>query len=134
MFFELEVMKNKLILKFYFGADKLNEGLDRLIMSYAFGALECERAAAKIEKVIEFKAKLCEFYDYLDGIFSGLAERDRRTLEAYAASKEKFLSIDESRRREIKRCLVKFYRHARRIENFLPLIEVVGKYYSKVYL
>lgn len=127
-------MKNKLILKFYFGADRLNEGLDRLVMSYAFGALECERAAARIEKIIEFKAELCEFYDYLDGVFSGLAERDRRTLENYSKSKKRFVSLGESERREIKRCLVKFYRHARRIENFLPLIEVVGKYYSKVYL
>ncbi len=125
-------MEIKRILKFYFGADSLEERLNRLMfksaVSSAGNVANCGECAEKIIELICEKAELAKFWIYLNGVLSLMRVEDLAALERYAFMRCGIRSIDERGRREIRRAAIKFRRRARRLESFKEGIALADKY------
>lgn len=119
-------------MRFYFRADDLDRAIDNLILvnacKSANSAYGGEYFAERILKLIWAKSQLADLWNYLDGVVGEL-ERERETLKSYALARCGISNLPCERRREIKRALVKFTRHARRIENFAEGARLVNRYY-----
>ena len=125
-----EKVKPKKILRFYFGADSLERAFDNLILTKAFdfGADTLE-TAERMCAVIGEKMRLERLWSYLDGILSVFSEDDRLSLLKYATKAAPF---DDDENRAIKRAVIKFTRHARRLSEFSDDIAVLKKYYCLI--
>ena len=122
-------MKPKRILRFYFGAESLERAFDNLIMQKAFdfGADTLE-TAERLCTVIDEKMRLERLWTYLDGVLSVFSEEDRVALKNYSSRR----TFDDAERRAVKRAVIKFTRHARRICEFSDGISVLKKYYCLI--
>ena len=124
-------MKTKRLFKFYFKAEDIGRALDNLILKYASSQSDWERGgefcAERVADFVGEKAALEELWGYLDGVMGSLNDGDRAALEKYALARTKIKGDKE--RLEIKRAVMKFRRHARRLERFKEEIEIVDKYY-----
>lgn len=121
-------MKTKKILRFYFGADSLERVLDNLIISKAcdFSGNTLE-TAERLCEVIGDKIRLERLWGYLDGVLSSFSKDERGALRLYSSRRE--VPLNESERRSANRVLIKFTRHARRIDDFTDGVEVLNRYY-----
>ena len=121
-------MKPKKILRFYFGADSLERAFDNLITQKAFdfGADTLE-TAERLCNVIGEKMRLERLWAYLDGVLSSFSEEDRSALFRY--SLRRTAPLNEAENRAVKRAVIKFTRHARRLSEFADDISVLKKYY-----
>lgn len=126
-------MKSKRLLRFYYSADGLDEALDRLILNCALKSAEGEGSGAhyadRILKIIEAKDRLSELWNYLDFVINGLKIRDREVLRNYAAMRTGIKLLPEAEQRGVKRAVIKFTRHFRRVERFSEGIRLVNEYY-----
>lgn len=126
-------MKIKLLLRFYFSAEKLNGALDNVILLLAEkSASECGRGeyyAEKICAVIYEKARLAELYRYLEKIMSKFNLNDFNVLKFYALTRCGVKRFPAEICRKIKSAAVKFTRKARFIENYEKEVKIAGKYY-----
>ena len=122
-------MKPKRILRFYFGADSLERAFDNLILNKAFdfGADTLE-TAERLCSVIGEKMRLERLWAYLDGVLSVFSEEDRRALKNYSSRR----TFNDAEFRAIKRAVIKFTRHARRIGEFADGFSVLKKYYCLI--
>lgn len=119
-------MKVKLLLKFYFGADSLNERLDKLIEYHA-----CRTDGSSFEKVaalIEDKKTLCKLMDYLEGKFDKLTQRDISALERYAKLRVSVQKLEDDVRRDIKRAVMKFTRKLTFLERHEEEVKTLKNY------
>lgn len=124
-------MKSKRLIRFYFSADKLERALDNLIITNAFKTgIDAEECAGNIIEIIEVKKRLGELWQYLDGIISGLSERERGVLEFYGRTRIPLSALDIPRRRAVRRVVMKFCRRARFTERFGEGVRLVGTYYA----
>lgn len=124
-------MKSKRLIRFYFSADKLERALDNLIITNAFKTeIDAEECAGNIIEIIEVKKRLGELWRYLDGIISGLSERERGVLEFYGRTRISLSALDIPRRRAVRRVVMKFCRRARFTERFGEGVRLVGAYYA----
>ena len=123
-------MKVKVILKFYFTAESLDRAFDNLLIKYvcAYGA-DGLKNAERLCNLIEERAKLSGLWGYLDGVISGLTERDRVSLKSYSLTRCGIKQLGDSARREFKRAVNKFVRRARGVERFSEEVALAGKYY-----
>lgn len=119
-------MKIKMLLKFYFTAEALNEQLDKLITYNACRA--AEGCFEKITDLIEDKRALCNLMNYLESVFDKLTNEDRAVLESYARMRVGILSLRDELRREIKRAVMKFTRKLNYIGRHEEEICVLKKY------
>lgn len=126
-------MKNKRLLRFYFNADGLNEALDRLIFACAFKSAYGQEGgvfyAERIISVITAKNALAGLWQYLDGVMGTLREKDRETLRFYSSMRTGIKCLREEERKNVKRAMIKFIRHARHAERFEEGIRLVNEYY-----
>ena len=130
------MIKSKRLLRFYFNADELERALDNLIITHAYRSADCakggEYCSNRIIDLIESKKTLSELWRYLDGVISEFKDGEIETLKGYALSRCGIKRLEETRRREIKRVLVKFVRHARSVERFAEGMRLVGEYYCLI--
>lgn len=123
-------MTTKMILRFYFSAESLNRALDNLILKKAVGTAhgtqDTERSFAEIAAIISEKEELKQLWGKLDCIMRGLRKGDIDMLEGYAALRTG--AGEGERRREIKRAVTKFCRHAQSHGGFGELTSALKKY------
>ena len=124
-------MKPKKILRFYFGAESLERAFNNLIISKAsdFGSDTLE-TAERLCAVIGEKMRLKRLWAYLDGVLSAFSEGDKAALKNY--SSKRTASFDSAELRAVKRAVIKFTRHARRIGEFADDFPVLSKYYCLI--
>ncbi len=126
-------MKSKRLIRFYFAADELNCALDNLILQNACNTRDFVRGgefyAERIIEIIEIKSELGRLWNYLDKVIEGFGEGERRTLEFYGKARAGIKKLPDDRRREIKRAVVKFTRHARFTERYEEAVRLVGEFY-----
>ena len=124
-------MKPKKILRFYFGAGSLERAFDNLIMGKALNfegdALE---TAERLCSIIGEKMRLKELWEYLDGILSTFTEEEREVLVMYSSRRD--MPLTESGLKAAKRVVIKFTRHARRLEEFIDVFTLLNKYYCLI--
>ena len=123
---EGRAVKIKILLRFYFSAGSLNRALDNLILHLALAAGQdayrgCGEYFDRITKLISDKSELSVLWAELDGVISGMTERDRAALSLYGGARG---GIAEGWKREVHRAAVKFSRRAGR------LLAVRGGYYQ----
>lgn len=119
-------MKAKLLLKFYFDADRLNKWLDRLIEHRA-----CKIGEDNFDSItalIDDKAGLCSLMRYLEGRFERLTDRDITALKKYAFLRVGIRNLEGGIRREIKRAVMKFVRRLTFFERYSAEVGVLKKY------
>lgn len=125
-------MKSKRILKFYFGADGLEQVLDRIILRFAISP-DCERGGEfyteRVLRLVNCKVELSKLWAYLDGVARGLTERDLSALSEYAFLRYGIRRLDDIKRRDIKRAVMKFTRRARGLGRFAEGLRLVNEYY-----
>lgn len=125
-------MKNKRILRFYFGAEGLNGAFDRLLVAVACGSAgrPCHSLndAQRLCGLWEAKAELSSFWQYLDGVMGGLTAGERQTLAEYAAMRCGLSRIDGEKRKRIRAAEMKFSRRALRVERFGKALRLVEQY------
>ncbi len=121
----------KKLLRFYFGAERLNAALDGIVMQLAVKSGRDlysggERYFERISKILSVKTSLRELWGRLDAVIADMTERDRLTLCAYASARAGTARLKEGERREIHRAITKFSRRAEGIVsgcgNVYPLI------------
>ena len=116
-------MNLKRYLKFYFGADSLNRALDDRIYAMAIRSADCvmggEGAVDVILRLISVKDELSALWASLDGVMSGLEERDRRALERYAGLRCGIRTLGDGDRKELHRAAVKFTRRCVQLKDKL---------------
>ena len=119
-------MKVKLLLKFYFNAAAVNGWLDRLIEYRAckLGVYEFN----KVTELIEDKKRLCSLMDYLEGKFAKLTKKDIATLCFYANLRVGIRRLEDEKRREIKRAVMKFTRKLTYIERHEEEVKTLKNY------
>lgn len=126
-------MKNKRLLRFYFKADDLERALDNLILHRACASADFVRGgefyAQKIISLVAAKDELSSLWNYLDGVMTGLAPEEREVLKGYALARCGIKRLPKDSQMEIKKCVVKFVRHARNIKRFGEGIKIVNEYY-----
>lgn len=118
--------KVKILLKFYFNADSLNDWLDRLI---TFNACKVEGSNfERVTELIEDKQRLCNLMSYLKGRFERLTEKDRTALKKYSSLLISVKKLEYAERREIKRAVMKFARKLTYIERYEIELKTLQKY------
>lgn len=124
-------MKVKGILRFYYSAESLERAIDNLILktACASGGRDGIADAEKVCALIGEKAELSRLWNYLDSAVAPLTERDKKSLEEYAAMRCGLSKLGCEERKEIRRALVKFTRRVRRLNDFCTELRLVGKYY-----
>lgn len=129
-------MRTKRILRFYFKADEFERALQNLILADACRSADYTKEgnfyAQRIINLISAKQSLAKLWEYLDGVLGGFTDGEKLTMKEYALSRTGISRLRESRKREIKRTLIKFTRRARRLKNFGEGIRVVNRYYCLV--
>ncbi len=129
-------MKSKRLLRFYFGADALDGAMQNLILGCALGAGEGIQntlgCAEKMADIIAAKEELGRLWRYLDGVVAGLDVRTRTALYDYAMARCGVSSLPPDKRREYKRAVVKFTRHARNAARFCEGLRMVDEYYCLI--
>lgn len=120
-------MKVKLLLKFYFNAEALNEWMDKLITYNACKA-EGEAGFEKVTALIEDKRKLCSLMNYLEGRFEKLTQRDKEALKSYANLRVSIKKLEDGKRREIKSAAMKFTRRLTYIERHEEELQTLKNY------
>lgn len=127
------MIKSKRLLRFYFNADGLENALNNLIVTYACRSADSARDgeywAERIILLIEAKKSLSALWSYLDKVISPFKDEEVETLKEYALLHCGTSALDDKRRREIKRVLIKFVRHVRLLEKFAEGVRLVGEYY-----
>ena len=121
-------MKAKRVLKFYFAADSLERYIDNLILKLAcnFGG-EVNESAEKIGNLIGEKHSLANLWIYLDGVLAKFSESEKNSLKHYAFSRQGVKGLPVEAIRAIRSAVIKFTRHAKRLESFN--VELVDRYY-----
>lgn len=131
--FEGSLMKSKRLIRFYFAADNLNRALDNLITYNACNTEDFERGggfyADKIIRIIGVKSELTRLWGYLDGVMGELNAHERDVLEFYGGLRVGIKKFPDEKRREIKRVVVKFTRHARFIDRYGEGLKFLKEYY-----
>lgn len=126
-------MKNKRLLRFYFKADDLERALDNLILYRACASADSakggEFCAQKIIALVAAKDELSSLWNYIDGVMQRLAIEEREVLKGYALARCGIKRLPKDSQRAVKKCVVKFVRHARNIERFGEGIKLVNEYY-----
>lgn len=124
-------MKSKQLIRFYFGADALNDNLDKMITRYAYGAAETgtEQAAEKIISIIEIKDGLQGLWAYLDGAMSELSGGEREVLKFYGGLRVGIRGLPDGSAREIRRVTAKFTRRLRRVGRFGEELKLLRRFY-----
>lgn len=126
-------MKSKRVLRFYFNAAALNGAMDNLIMRYACVAAGAEGRgeyyAEKMLALIAAKDELAEFWRYLDGVTGDIPLKDVEILRFYAGLRTGISRLDEEKRKDVKRALIKFTRRARRAERYAAAEELINRFY-----
>lgn len=126
-------MKSKRVLRFYFNAGALDKAMDNLILRFACVAAGAEGRgeyyAEKILGIIEAKDALAEFWRYLDGAARGLPCEDVGLLRFYAGLRTGISRLDEQKRKDVKRALIKFTRRARFAGRFAKAEAIVERFY-----
>ena len=124
-------MKVKRILRFYYCAENLERAFDNLIFKIASSSFDKSSfdCADRLCRIIDEKSELAKLWSYLDGIIHVLSEEERLSLEEYAKMRcgIKRLGADDIKR--LRRAVVKFRRHAHRLEGFSRGLNLVYKYY-----
>ena len=123
-------MKPKKILRFYFGAESLERAFDNLILTKAtdFGADTLE-TAERLCAVIGEKMRLERLWAYLDSVLSAFSEEDRGALKNYSSRRT---ALKDSEHRAARRAIIKFTRHARRLDEFSDDFPILKKYYCLI--
>lgn len=123
-------MKIKVLLRFYFAADGIEKHLNGLILKYACNPLcGAEYGADRICGLIEEKKELCKLWTYLDGIIRGLNESERGELEKYSCMRTGLKLLKAEEVKAVRRAVIKFVRHAHRLNKFERQIDVLKRYY-----
>ena len=126
-------MKSKQLIRFYFSAGKVNEALDHLILDNALKSANygksCEYYAERILALIEAKAELSAFWNYLNGVVAPFTPRERAVLKFYGKLRTGLSKLTPKQAKEVKRVTVKFTRHARLIGRYGEGVRLVKKYY-----
>ncbi len=126
-------MKSKKILKFYFNVDDLERAVNSLISAIAIKSYDVfndgEKTAERILKLVEVKKELGRLWNYLDGVVSGLDERDAATLKNYASMRGGISALPKGEQREVRRAVVKFVRRARNVERFAEGLAAAREFY-----
>lgn len=125
----------KKILRFYYSAESLNERLDSLISATASLSWKSGGTAladfSRVEKLVEVKGELSEFYARLCGVMSGMSESDLRTLKSYSSMRTGTGKLSAEAKSEIHRAAVKFARRASGVISSCPqAIKCVKAYYA----
>lgn len=127
------ILKVKRLLRFYYSVRSLERAFDNLIMKFACTPCgDGEKGAEKILKIIAEKCELSKLWNYIDGVVVKLSPEERRALKTYAALRCGVKKLDDERRKTLRRSVMKFTRHARRIESFCEGIRLVNKYYCVI--
>ncbi len=125
-------MKNKRILRFYFNADALERAMDNKILSYALADRDWERGgeycAERALEIVAAKAALSELWGYLDRVMGELKEGEKEILRKYSLSRRGLKGRAPADRLAVKRAVMKFRRHARRLERFSEGLGIVDEY------
>ncbi|MCH5148887.1 MAG: hypothetical protein J1G05_05990 [Clostridiales bacterium] len=118
--------KVKILLKFYFNADPLNDWLDRLI---TYNACKTEGGDfVRVTDLIEDKQRLCNLMSYLESRFEMLTAEDRAALKKYSALRVSIKKLEDVERREIKRAVMKFDRKLTYIDRHKEEVAALSKY------
>lgn len=124
-------MKRKQLLRFYFGADRLNGALDNLMLAEGCRSgnfpWEGERLAERLCALVGAKYRLNALWRYLDGVIGGFSERERLSLRRYA-ERRSAAGGEESGRREMRAAAMKFTRRARSLARHGEAIALLGRY------
>lgn len=119
-------MKVKVLLKFYFNAEYLNDRLNGLIGYHA-----CRpdgQGFGRVLGLIEDKRILCNLMNYLESKFAGLAQKDITALKKYALLRVGIRRLEDGDRREIKRAVMKLARRLTFIGRHEEEVRVLQKY------
>lgn len=129
-------MKSKQLLRFYFGADRLNRALDNLMTLYAMRAADGDRGALyyaeKISEIDGKKLALSRLWGFLDGVLSCFNNDEKEALRFYAELRTGISRLSGDKKRQIKRLIIRFVRHARGIERFGGEIKLLGGLYCLI--
>ena len=120
-------MKIKILLKFYFNAESLNERLNGLI-TYRACRAEGRDCFERVLELIEDKQRLCSLMNYLETVFKKLTEEDKSTLKEYADLRIGIVNLKDAQRREIKRAVMKFSRKLTNIDGHTEEVRVLKRY------
>ena len=130
------MINSKRLLRFYFNVDGLESALNNLITAYACRSVDCTKGGEywgeRIITLIDAKKSLSELWGYLDGVLSGFNTDERGTLKNYALSRFGISRLDEGKKREIKRVLIKFTRRARALGRYADGMRLVWEYYCLI--
>lgn len=120
------------MLKFYFSADRLEKGLNNLILKNALSSsrYNAEECADKIIRLIFAKQQLAELYAFIDVQLKRFDEAEVSVLRDYALMRGGISKICKNKRREIRRLIARFSRRAERgTARYLQALKYVGEYY-----
>lgn len=123
-------MKSKTLLRFYFGADRLNAALDGFIFKRACASAHCD-CLGSIERVISLvDAKRClsSLWGYLDGVMASFSGNDRAILRGYALSRRGYSGLERSKANAVRRVVVRFMRRANRLGRYAEELDQVMRY------
>ncbi len=122
-------MKIKILLRFYFAVDKVEEHIDRLVIKNAYDpSAEALPTAEKIAVLIEQKQLLGRLWAYLDNIMTGLSVTERNILEYYGFLRSGLKALGAEEVKAVRRVVMKFIRHARRTDCFKREISLLKTY------
>lgn len=124
-------MKVKMLLRFYFSADKLEDCLNNLIVrraarSYAEDGVRC---ATELVSLIGVKEELSGLWAYLNGVLAAFSREELKALKRYALLRGGVSRLPPPERRALRRVTTKFSRHARGAARFSRSVDLLARYY-----
>jgi hypothetical protein len=121
----------KKVLRFYFCADDLNYAIDNLIEHIAVSSGKSDKSpvifSERIIDLVESKKCLSVLWGYLDLVIKKFDEQDIKLLTFYSHLRCGVTNLDDEKRKNIHRAVVKFSRKVpdilKRFEEQISLIE-----------
>ena len=125
-------MTSKKLLKFYFGAQRLNDAMDELLLRAACASAtggDAELCARQLCELIGCKCRLAELSSYLDGVMRRFGGGDRQVLLDYSRMRCGLSKLSADRKNEVRRVVVRFMRGARSLGRYAEALAVLNKYF-----
>lgn len=121
-------MKPIRIIKFYFYADKIDKGIDRLIFVNANKShnAQCNinKCINRIAELTKDKDTLSRLYHYISTVMNTFNEEDKNILKRYCIS-----PINLSLNNSIRRVVVRFTCRAKYLKDYDYELSILDKYY-----
>jgi len=124
-------VRTKLILRFYFSVDKLEQSLNNIIMRKACtpSNASADYCSVQIIEIINDKVRLARLWDCLYSFLCKFSQKELNALSLYALMRNGVYQLPEKEYKEVNRLRAKFLRRAKSsVEKMKVELETLYKY------